>query len=122
MQFAILVNETSNDFQDRTDNTRSQAYWAAYTAYSQALRDAGILSGGHALEPNATAKTVRVRDGKREVQDGPFADTREMLGGLFVIDVSSMEEALEWAAKCPSALTGSAEVRPLMVMSAPAEA
>lgn len=104
MQFAILVNETARDFEDRTDEARSQSYWAAYTAYSQSLRDAGILQGGHALEPHGTAKTLRVREGARQVQDGPFADTREMLGGLFVIDVPNMEEALEWAAKCPSAL------------------
>lgn len=116
MPFALLVNETREEFADRTDPQRSGDYWAAYTAFGQAMREAGVLMGGHALEPGHTGSTLRLRDGGRQVQDGPFADTREVLGGLYVLDVPTLEDALAWAEKCPSALRGSVEVRPLMVM------
>ncbi len=74
-----------------------------------------MLAGAGGLEPPVTATTVRVVDGQRHVQDGPFADTKEQLGGYFVIDVPDLDVALEWAERCPSASTGgSCEVRPLL--------
>ena len=72
------------------------------------------MVGGAGLEPPLTATTVRAPEGKRRVQDGPFADTKEQLGGYYVIDVPDLDKALEWAARCPSASTGAAEIRPNM--------
>ena len=114
MQYAVLVYETPAELAAREDPVRASAYWAAYTAYSQALVAAGVAAGGAGLQPPASATTVRLREGKRRVQDGPFADTKELLGGLFMIDVPDLSAALEWAARCPSAATGSVEVRPML--------
>lgn len=118
MKFAILVMERESDFAARSDPSRLQAYWGAYAAYAEALAKAGVAAGGNALQPPATATTLRLRDGKRTVQDGPFADTKELLGGMFVIDVPSLDAALEWAAKCPAVAWGCVEVRPILEMNA----
>ncbi len=114
MHYAIIVYETAAELAAREDSTRAPAYWAAYTAYSQALVTAGVARGGAGLAPPAVATTVRVRGGERDVQDGPFAETKEMLGGLFLIEVADLDAALEWAARCPAAATGSVEVRPML--------
>ncbi len=114
MQYAIIVYETAADLASREDPSRAPAYWAAYTAYSQALVEAGVARGGAGLEVPAVATTVRLRGAQRMVQDGPFVETKEMLGGFFLIDVPDLDAALEWAARCPSAATGSVEVRPLL--------
>jgi hypothetical protein len=114
MQYAILVYETPAELAAREDPTRALGYWAAYTAYSKALVEAGVAAGGAGLHAPAMATTVRLRDGKRQVQDGPFADTKELLGGLFMIDVPDMSAALDWAARCPASTTGSVEVRPML--------
>ena len=116
MQYTILVYETESELAARTDPKRKDAYWGAYRAYTQALRDAGVMTGGAALEPPRTATTIRQPHGKRQVQDGPFADTKEQLGGYYVIDVPSLDKALEWAARCPSAASGAVEVRPNLRM------
>ena len=120
MQYTILVYETQAELAARTDPKRKDAYWGAYRAYTTALREAGVMVGGAGLEPPPTATTVRQPGGKRRVQDGPFAETKEQLGGYYVIDVPSLEKALEWAARCPSAATGAAEVRPNMPPPPPA--
>ena len=73
----------------------------AWQAYAEALRHAGVMAGGKGLEPPATATTVRFRGGERTVQDGPYADTKEQLGGFFIIDVPDLDAALDWAARCP---------------------
>jgi hypothetical protein len=112
MRYAILVYESPSELAARDDPSRAPAYWAAYTAYSQALSAAGVSVGGAGLHPPAMATTVRLRGGQQQVQDGPFADTKELLGGLFLIDVPTLDDALVWAARCPSAATGSVEVRP----------
>ncbi|MES3033971.1 MAG: YciI family protein [Gemmatimonadota bacterium] len=114
MQYAILVYETPSELAAREDPTRVGGYWAAYTAYSQALGQAGVAAGGAGLQAPSVATTLRVRGGQRQVQDGPFADTKELLGGLFIIDVPDLDAALEWASRCPSAATGSVEVRPVL--------
>jgi hypothetical protein len=88
---------------------------APWIAYSKALRDAGVMVGGNRLAPHPSATTVRVRDGKRQVQDGPYADTKEQLAGYYMIDVPDLDTALDWAAKCPGAANGIVEVRPLVV-------
>ena len=116
MQYTILVYETESQLAARTDPKRKDAYWGAYRAYTKALRDAGVMVGGAGLEPPRTATTVRVPDGKRRVQDGPFADTKEQLGGYYVIDVPDLDAALSWARRCPGARYGTVEVRPIWVM------
>jgi hypothetical protein len=85
-----------------------------YWAYEKAVADAGVKLGGDALQDSTTASTVRVKDGERVVTDGPFAETREVLGGFYLIDVPDLDAALDWAARCPGAKYGSIEVRPVM--------
>ena len=89
-----------------------------YLAYSESLRQAGVFVDGAPLEGADTATTVRVRDGKRLTTDGPFAETREVLGGYYVLECESLDEALEHAARCPGARHGSIEVRPVMAIPA----
>lgn len=84
--------------------------WAEYTL---ALRDAGVLVGGHALHGHETATAVSVRSGKRLLVDGPFADTKEHLIGYYIIDVPDLDAALDWAARVPNVRTGTIEVRPV---------
>jgi hypothetical protein len=114
MKYMLTMNEVDSDFAERTDPTRAGAYWGAWSAYSQAIQQAGIFVSGAGLQPPSTATTIRVRAGKTQVQDGPFADTKEQLAGFYVIDVPDLDAALAWAAKAPSAATASVEVRPLL--------
>lgn len=114
MQYAILIYETASDFETRDDPARAPAYWAAWTNYSKALQNAGVTRGGAGLEPPRDATTLRVRRGERIVQDGPFADAKEELGGFFLVEAPNLDVALEWAAKCPAASSGAVEVRPCL--------
>ena len=82
--------------------------WAAYT---QALIAAGVMAGGDALAAPETALTLRIRAGVRDLQDGPYPDTKEQFGGYYLFDVADIETALEWAARCPAAATGAVELR-----------
>ena len=108
----MLIYENAAGFALRTDPHKSQAYWAAWPAYARALEEAGVMVGGAGLQLPETATTVQLRDGKRHVQDGPFADTKEQLGGYFVIDVPDLDTALDWAARVPAAPGSVIEVRP----------
>lgn len=92
-----------------------QSLWADYAAFNDALAKAGGAAGMR-LQPASTATIVRMRDGKTDVIDGPFADTKEKLAGYFVIEAASLEEAVAWAQRCPSARYGAIEVRPVMDM------
>jgi hypothetical protein len=85
---------------------------AAFGAYIKALTDAGVMVAYDWLRPSGTATTITLRDGARRVQDGPYATSKEQLGGFFLIDVPNLDEALKWAEKCPSAHFGLIEVRP----------
>jgi hypothetical protein len=87
----------------------------AYGAVTQEMQDNGVLVAGEGLYPTPTATTLRVREGDRQVTDGPFAETKEQLGGFYVLDVKDLDEAIEWAAKIPGAQLGSVEIRPVMV-------
>jgi hypothetical protein len=87
----------------------------AYGALTQEMQEKGVLVAGEGLYPTPTATTVRVRDGERSVTDGPFAETKEQLGGFYVLDCKDLDEAIEWAAKIPGAQFGSIEIRPVMV-------
>lgn len=88
---------------------------AAYQAYTQALKDAGVFVATDWLKPSHAATTLTLRDGARRVQDGPYADTKEQLGGFYVIDVAGLDAALDWAGRCPAARHGIVEVRPSMM-------
>jgi hypothetical protein len=92
-----------------------EAEMPRWFAYTQELQDAGVMRAGEALHGTDAATTVRVRDGKRLTSDGPFAETKEVLGGYYVIDVPDLDAALAWAEKIPSVGYGSVEVRPVMV-------
>lgn len=81
--------------------------------YTQALQDAGVLLSGDALQHTSNTTTVAVRDGQQTLTDGPFAETREVLGGYYLVDVPDLDTATAWAAKCPGAFSGSIEVRPI---------
>ena len=89
-----------------------------YIAYGDSLREAGVYVDAAPLEGADAATTVRVRDGQRLISDGPFAETREVLGGYYIIDCDSLDGALDHAARCPGARLGSVEVRPVMAMPA----
>ena len=112
MQYAILIYETEDDFSRRTDAEAHDAYLAPHQAYVAALRDAGVLVGGEALRQPATATTVSVREGERHIQDGPVAHSREQLGGFLLIEVPTLDEALQWAGRHPTATSGRVEIRP----------
>jgi hypothetical protein len=101
------------------DDPNARASMQEWMAYGRALTDAGAHLGDNALEGLETATTVRVRDGETLVSDGPFAETKEMLGGYYVIDVPDREAAVAWAAKVPNAPYGTIEIRPVMEFDAP---
>ena len=112
MQFALLIYESPDAFATRkSDGT--DPYTSAWRAYHKALVEAGVFVGGDPLEAPETGTTVRIKEGKRGVQDGPYADTKEQLGGFTILELPSLDEALEWAARCPAASYGAVEVRVL---------
>jgi hypothetical protein len=114
MQFLLMATETADAFEARNDPERSASYWEAWTAYIEALAASGVMTAAAGLQDPDTATTVRVESGQRVLQDGPFADAKEHLGGYFVVDVETLDEALAWAERCPSATYASVEVRPLI--------
>jgi hypothetical protein len=91
---------------------------AAYTAYTEALTKAGVLKGANRLQPSTSATTVRAANGKTQVLDGPYVDSKEQLGGYYLIDVPDLDAALSWAARCPAVGHGIVEVRPAWALSA----
>lgn len=116
MKYTVLIYESEADFGARTDPKRKDAYWGAYRAYTKALTDAGVLVGGAPLQPAHLATTIRHHDSKRRVQDGPYAEAKEQLGGYYVLEVPDLDKALDWAARCPAASSGAVEVRPNLPM------
>ncbi len=113
MQFMILIYAEEKIY-DEMPAEQLAGVMAAYAALEADMLKAGVLLSGAELAPVRTARTVRIRRNQTHFTDGPFAETKEALGGYFLVDCESMEEALKWAARCPSALDGSIEVRPLM--------
>jgi hypothetical protein len=109
MKYALIVHEPQEYF----DRRKEASAIAAGKAYGEALQAAGIFVGGAGLESPQTATTVSVRDGKRQVHDGPYAETKEFLAGFAIIDVPNLDVALEWAARHPAAAHSAVEVRPL---------
>lgn len=116
MQYMMVIYESPADAALRDDPAKAAAYWGSWTAYAQALSQGNVMAGGNGLQLPHTATTLRLRDGTRQVQDGPYADTKEQLGGYFILDVPSLDVALDWAARCPAAANGAIELRPVLVM------
>jgi hypothetical protein len=110
--FTIYGDESRRESASEEDQ---QAMAQAYGALTQEMQDKGVLVAGEGLYPTQTATTVRVRETDREVTDGPFAETKEQLGGFYILDVKDLDEAIEWAAKIPGSQVGSVEIRPVMV-------
>lgn len=110
MQYAIIIYESEEDLDKRGTPEISEAY----AAYTKSLIEAGLMRGGQALEHPQLATVVARRHGEVILHDGPYADTKEQLGGFYVIDAEDLDQAIEWAARCPAAQTGKVEVRPIM--------
>lgn len=119
MQYVLLFTETKAEFDSRQNPEKAGPYWGGWGAFIGAMRSAGIIVNGNVLQGPEVSTTVRIRNGKRLVQDGPFADTKEQLGGYLVIEVKDLDEALSWAAKAPCASEGSVEVRPVFTPPSP---
>jgi hypothetical protein len=112
MQFALLIYESPEAFASR-QSEGNDSYIGVWRAYHKALVESGVFVGGDPLEVPETGTTIRMKEGKRGVQDGPYADTKEQLGGFTILELPSLDAALEWAARCPAASYGAVEVRPL---------
>ena len=112
MQYILMDYVQDAGWRELTD--ADQEHWlGAYIAYVEAMTTAGILKSGNGLQPASVATTVRIVNGKTQVLDGPYADTKEQLGGFHIIDVTDLDAAISWAARCPTALHGVVEVRPI---------
>jgi hypothetical protein len=115
MQFLLMLygNEAAMQAASAEDAAR---VLAEFTAFTGAVQQAGVYVGSNRLQRVRTAKTIRMRDGHGSVVDGPFAETKEHLGGYYLIDVPDIATALEWAGRCPAARYGAVEVRPVWTM------
>ncbi len=113
MKYMLILASNPAD-EPAPDSEAFGPYMGEWAAYSQALAEAGAMVAGEALQGPETASTVQVRNGKRIVTDGPFIESKEVIGGYYVIDVADLDEALEWAARIPNAHFGTIEVRPVM--------
>ena len=115
MEYMLLIfgNEAGMKAASKAD---TEQMMAAYGAYTEAMKKAGVMAGGNRLQPTSSATTVRVANGKTKVLNGPYAETKEQLGGYFIINVADMDAALSWAARCPGASHGTVEVRPIWAM------
>src|SRR5215475_15517314 len=116
MKYVLSIYNDECDWDSVSDEDRD-AITQAYGVLTQEMQEEGVLVAGEALYPTQTATTVRVRDGEKDVTDGPFAETKEQLGGFYLLDVKNLDEAIEWASKIPGALRGSIEIRPVMVFA-----
>lgn len=112
MKYLLLIYHDEKGFEDLTDSQREEIY-RDFRALREELVQGGIFLTGSQLQPTATATSVRVRDGKAMITDGPFAETKEQLGGYFLIEAKDLDEANAIAARIPSARTGTIEVRGL---------
>jgi hypothetical protein len=113
VQYMLLIYGDDSSWETLTDEEK-RSIGAEYFAFTEDLRASGKMVGADQLQPTATATSVRIRDGKTLTTDGPFAETKEVLGGYYLIDVDSLDEALEWGAKVPGAKYGTIEVRPVV--------
>ena len=119
MNYMILIYGDESAWA-KLDEAQLEAAYGEYMTYTDDLLAAGVLRGGSELKPVATATTVTMRGGKLRTTDGPYAETKEQLGGYYIVDVGNLDEAVKWAAKCPGAKHGYCEVRPLNPNAPPA--
>jgi hypothetical protein len=115
MEYLLALYADEAGWSNLTPSEQKQGV-AAYTAYTEALAAAGVLKGSNRLQPIAAATTVRITNGKTQVLDGPYIDSKEQLGGYYLIDVPDLDAALSWAARCPASGHGVVEVRPVWTM------
>ena len=115
MQFLLTIHQDEKASAKATDTERA-AIFASYGAYTQELKASGVMKGGEALHPSSQSSRVAVREGKRNVVDGPFSEAKEVLGGFYLIDCQNREEAVKWAAKCPGAIHGTVGVHAIRAM------
>ena len=118
MRYALLIYANEQEWASQSQE-ETEAQFQEYMAFTKDIVDRGIYKSGEALQPTATATTVRVRDGERLTTDGPFAETKEQLGGFYVVEAKDLDEAIELAARIPDVRNGSIEVRPIMEIDAP---
>ena len=118
MRYALLIYASEQDWASQSEE-QAQAQFQDYMSFTKDIVDRGIYQSGEALQPTATATTVRVREGETLSTDGPFAETKEQLGGFYVVEAKDLDEAIEIAAKIPDGRGGSIEVRPIMEMDMP---
>ena len=118
MKYALLIYASEQDWANQSEE-QGQAQFQEYMAFTKDIVDRGIYQSGEALQPTATATTVRVRDGETLSTDGPFAETKEQLGGFYVVEAKDLDEAIEIAARIPDVRNGSIEVRPVMEIDMP---
>ena len=121
MKYLLLIYDEEKSFEKMTEAQMRQLV-GEYGQFTQEIQASGHLKASARLQPTAAATSIRIRDGKRMVTDGPFAETREQLGGYYLIEAKDLDEAIGIAAKIPSARRGTIEVRPQMEMGAPAAA
>lgn len=112
----LLYGDEANDPDPQADPEAFAAMMAPWEEYTRALTEAGVMRGGDALQPSTTATVVTRRDGRVLHTDGPFAASKEQLGGYYLVACDNLDEALKWAAKCPAAADGRVEVRPIAEM------
>ena len=113
MRYMMLIYSDETGMDNVTEAEMAEVM-AAYNAFGDEVHEKGVFVSGDALQPTRTATTVRVRDGKTMTTDGPFAETKEALGGFYILNCQNLDEALAYAAKIPGASVGSIEVRPIM--------
>jgi hypothetical protein len=113
MRYALLIYANEQDWATQTEE-QSQAQFQGYMAFTKDIVDRGMQQAGEALQPTSTATTVRVKNGETVTTDGPFAETKEQLGGFYIVECKDLDEAIEVAAKIPDARGGSIEVRPVL--------
>jgi hypothetical protein len=113
MRYALLIYANEQDWATQTEE-QSQAQFQGYMAFTKDIVDRGMQQAGEALQPTSTATTVRVKNGEAVTTDGPFAETKEQLGGFYIVECKDLDEAIEVAARIPDARGGSIEVRPVL--------
>lgn len=118
MQYLLLIYQAEAGAATAADDAEMASELAAYAGFTREARERDLYVAGEALEPTSTATSVRIRDGRTVVTDGPFAETKEALGGFYLLDCRDLDEAIEMAAKIPAARRGTIEVRPVWVLPA----
>jgi hypothetical protein len=113
MKYLAIIYNDESQYASATPEDIG-AIFAAHGKFGEDSRNAGVFAGGEGLQGTNTATTVRVRDGERLLTDGPYAETKEQIGGYYVLDCKDLDDALNWASQIPEAKTGSIEVRPVM--------